>query len=260
MVYDILCNQGFIDIYTYDPTFYEYVNRGSTRSAEVMVPLIARYLNVKSVVDFGCGQGAWLLPWKRLGVVDLLGLDGQYVARNALLISQDEFRPCDLSKPINLSRSFDLVQSLEVAEHLPEQSADIFINNLVCHGKIVLFSAAAIGQGGENHVNEQPYHYWRDKFLKRGYIMFDAIRPLVTGNRNVEPWYRYNTFLFVERASVDMLPADLFRYRLDGSTPIPDVSPLWYKMRKFFIRLLPISVRTWLSIANRRMTARRHSR
>jgi 2-polyprenyl-3-methyl-5-hydroxy-6-metoxy-1,4-benzoquinol methylase len=60
-----------------------------------------------------------------------------------------------LDSPLDLGRAFDLVISLEVAEHLPESAADAFIDSLVRHGDVILFSAAIPFQGGHRHINEQ---------------------------------------------------------------------------------------------------------
>ena len=86
-----------------------------------------------------------------------------------------------------VGQNLRLVQSLEVAEHLPASAAEQFVDNLVAHSAVVLFSAATLGQGGEHHVNERPYSYWRDLFSDRGYLMFDLIRPFVIENDAVEP-------------------------------------------------------------------------
>ena len=129
---------------TYDSAFYQYINKGSTRSAETVIPLIRSYFDVRSVIDFGCGQGAWLRAWKRSGAQEVLGLDGHYVNIDALLIDKDELKKSDLSNPIDIGKRFDLVQSLEVAEHLPECVADVFIESLVRHGDVILFSAAPV--------------------------------------------------------------------------------------------------------------------
>jgi 2-polyprenyl-3-methyl-5-hydroxy-6-metoxy-1,4-benzoquinol methylase len=65
-----------------------------------------------------------------------------------------------LIQPLDLEKEFDLVVSLEVAEHLPASAADQFVNTLVKHGKKILFSAAIPGQGGQDHLNEQWPDYW----------------------------------------------------------------------------------------------------
>ena len=104
----------------YDFAFFEYVNKGSSASAATIIPLVKSYFNVRSVIDFGCGQGAWLREWRRSGAQEVLGLDGDYVDKDALLIDSSELQVSDLANPVDLGKKFDLVESLEVAEHLPE--------------------------------------------------------------------------------------------------------------------------------------------
>lgn len=241
----------FKKMYEYNDTFYKHINNGATRSAEVILPHTKKLFTINSVIDFGCGQGAWLEVWRKLGVQVVCGVDGDYVNRNSLLIDKDDFYPCDLRQTIDMGRQFDLVQSLEVAEHIPEQVSDCFIDNLVAHGKVILFSSAVKGQGGEDHINEQPYEYWRDKFLTRGYILVDSIRPAVKGNCDVEPWYRYNTFIFIDQEIINNSIKDIAHYHRYEKGSIPDISPFLYKMRKQLFLLFPVSVISWLAMAKK---------
>ena len=127
---------------TYGDSFFEYVNSGSTRSAHGLLPVLTRALTVGSVLDAGCGQGAWLSVWRELGVEDVIGIDGDYVRRDKLLIPGERFIAADLARGFDVGRKFDLVQSLEVAEHLPAAKAESFVESIVAHGNMVLFSAA----------------------------------------------------------------------------------------------------------------------
>ena len=115
-----------------------------------------------------------------------------------------------------------------------------FVSDLCRHGNIVLFSAAPPGQGGENHINEQPYGYWRALFYELGYETIDFVRPLVASRRDVAPWYRYNTLLYVKREAVQSLPDSVRRAAVPSDVAIRDVSPLLYKVRKSVVRRLPI--------------------
>jgi hypothetical protein len=63
-----------------------------------------------------------------------------------------------------MGRRFDLVQSLEVGEHLPLSAAETLVDSLTTASDRVLFSAAVKGQGGEFHVNEQPLAFWQELF------------------------------------------------------------------------------------------------
>ena len=84
-------------MHIYDRAYYNYINTGSTRSAEALVPIVTRHLAVRSVADFGAGQGAWLSVWQRLGVSDITALDGAYVDQDTLLVPKHTFVPSDLS-------------------------------------------------------------------------------------------------------------------------------------------------------------------
>lgn len=235
---------------TYDDSFYDYINFGATRSAGVVLPYVIDALNIESILDVGCGQGAWLAVWEKLGVADVVGVDGSYVVTDKLLIDSKLFQPSDLSESFNLDRQFDLVQSLEVAEHIPADKADLFVENLVSHGKMILFSAAAVGQGGDHHINEQEYDYWRDKFAKHNYEAYDFIRPHVSGNLKVEPWYRYNTFLYIAESERDSLSEKVALSKVAIGSRLKDISPPLYKARKYIIRLLPYGMKNWLAKIN----------
>jgi SAM-dependent methyltransferase len=185
----------------YTRDFYERLRKGATRSAEVIVPLVLRLLNVRSVVDVGCGDGSWLGVFSKFGVEDVLGLDGEYVDRGMLQIRADHFRAADLREPLVLARVFDLAISLEVAEHLPPECAPTLVESLTRLAPAVLFSAAIPFQGGDNHLNEQWLDKWASLFKERDYVAIDCIRRRVWQNDSVEWWYAQNTLLFA-RASL----------------------------------------------------------
>jgi hypothetical protein len=225
--------------HSYHERFFDYIGRGARRSARHVIPFLRGHLDVSSVVDIGCGRGVWIDEWRRSGLKDALGVDGDYVSADRLVIPKECFAAFDLSKPIRLGRRFDLVQSLEVAEHIPTSKADVFIDNLVAHGDIILFSAAVPGQGGEFHINEQSYEYWRRKFGLRGFAVFDCIRPHIVDIRAIEPWYRCNVFLYVDEKGLDRIPPAFRRMQLRRDELIADLAPLAWRMRNLTFRYLP---------------------
>jgi hypothetical protein len=131
-------------------------------------------------------------------VENVIGIDGDYIDRNELLIPQDHFRPMDLAAPTHLDDQFELVQSLEVAEHLPASTAETFISFLCSLGPVILFSAAIPYQGGTKHLNEQWPEYWAELFSHHDYFPFDVIRDQVWDNSHVNWWYAQNALLFVK--------------------------------------------------------------
>jgi SAM-dependent methyltransferase len=226
--------------YRYTDRFYRYIEAGSIRSAGVVVPLVLRELSPISVLDVGCGAGAWLSEYRNLGVPDYLGVDGAYVQPSTLLIPQDRFCSQDIAKAFDLGRRFDVVQCLEVGEHIQEIFAETLVENLTRHGEKILFSAATPGQGGENHVNEQTHEFWRSIFLKRGYKPFDPIRPVIEGNTAVESWYRRNLLLYVAERAIGTLPPAITRAVVGVDQPIPEMSSSAYRLRARLVSWLPL--------------------
>ena len=122
-------------------------------------------------LDLGSGTGAMVNMARKMGV-DAYGVD---------LINGPEhwFIHHDLTQPLYVSiesepdrwGAFPLITCLEVAEHLPEDSAPVLVETIARHlatGGLLLFSAAPPGQAGEHHVNCQPARYWRSLFYEHG--------------------------------------------------------------------------------------------
>lgn len=182
----------------YTSDFFYTIRGASHRSAQTIAPMVLDLVQPKSIVDVGCGDGTWLSVFQRLGVIDIFGLDGDYVDLRLLQIPQDQFRATDLSLPFQLPRNFDLAVSLEVAEHLLPSSAKGFIDSLTKLAPVVLFSAAIPLQGGTEHLNEQWPEYWAALFKTHNYLPIDYIRGRVWGNDQVEWYYAQNILLFAD--------------------------------------------------------------
>jgi 2-polyprenyl-3-methyl-5-hydroxy-6-metoxy-1,4-benzoquinol methylase len=140
------------------------MRRTSLQSAREVIPLVRHYYDPASVVDVGCGGGSWLSVFHELGIRDIYGLDGDWANTDDLLIPSALFQETDFLKPFRLSRTFDLVVCLEIAEHIQKSSAPVLIESLTHLGPVILFSAAIPDQGGVDHVNEQWPEYWARLF------------------------------------------------------------------------------------------------
>ncbi len=179
----------------YDDRFY-MGEAQSLASARPISRLVCELLNPRSVVDVGCGWGAWLLAFEECGVARLCGIDGDYINRERMLIDPECFISRDLARPFEIPDTFDLAICLEVAEHLPDRSGRNLVRALTAAAPIVVFSAAVPSQGGSDHVNEQWPSYWRALFQSEGFRMFDPVRPRIREHANVQWWYRQNLVVY----------------------------------------------------------------
>jgi SAM-dependent methyltransferase len=190
----------------YTGEFYQDHREVSLRSAREIVPLVLRLVQPRSVIDVGCGIGTWLSVFREHGVADVRGIDGNWVDRTRLIIPEDRFSAVDLRRPFELDQRFDLAVSLEVAEHLPAESAVGFVESLTRLAPAVLFSAAIPFQGGAGHINEQWPEYWVEHFARSGYRVIDCIRGAVWRNADVEWYYAQNTLMFADREALGRSP------------------------------------------------------
>jgi SAM-dependent methyltransferase len=240
----------------YSADFYDYIDAGSRASARTVAGLLLGELNIASLLDVGSGHGAWAAEWIKAGVADVVAVDGDYVNRDQLAVPGERFIAHDLSTPLDLKRRFDLVQSLEVAEHLPATSAAGFVDNLIRHGDVILFSAAVPHQGGEHHVNEQPPEYWRKLFAERGFEVFDWLRPRLSGERQVKPWYRFNSFVYANAAGRKRLSKSIRAAKVAKDQPLEIGGDAAWALRRVAVRLIPKTLVKPIAMAKASLEAR----
>jgi SAM-dependent methyltransferase len=186
----------------YNDSFYNSQIKESKNSAIKIVPIVQNLVNPKSIVDVGCGVGAWLNIWKELHPeLKVKGIDTNYFSIDKLLFNVTDFVEADLSKQIPSIGKFDLAISLEVAEHLPPERAKTFIQELCTLSDTILFSAAVPGQEGTQHLNEQYLTYWVELFKNENYLCHDIIRPKIWSDDEIMFWYKQNIVIFTKKSS-----------------------------------------------------------
>jgi len=201
----------------YTQDYYQKHLAGALSSAESILRLLSSFYKPSSVLDLGCGSGAWLKVAKRLFHSRVLGVDQHSYQDIKMLIQPNEYMVHNLETPLFIREKFDLVISLEVAEHITENCEDVLIDSVCRHGDVILFSAALPMQGGTGHINEKACSYWALKFAKNDYYAIDCIRPRIWDNSNVEIWYRNNAILFASKKQKNELEKQLslIKYPLD---------------------------------------------
>jgi SAM-dependent methyltransferase len=185
-----------------------YAEDSSSPSAGVVVPMVVELIHPSSVLDVGCGRGAWLKAFSANGTKKIVGLDGDYIKPSTLLIPADRFRSTKLDSRFEIPvERFDLATCLEVAEHLPERHSKYLVGKLTSAAPVVMFSAAPPGQWGGGHINCKPLSYWRKIFEEFGFRTLDPFRPRIRDDRRVAWWYRQNMVMFASPDAIAANPA-----------------------------------------------------
>lgn len=116
-------------------------------------------------LDVGCGLGQTVQLARKIGI-EAQGVE--FTPRPGLIQH-------DLRTPLQpvFPGGADLVFCFEVAEHLPEESTQVFTKSLwrqVAPGGILVFTAALPTQPGLGHIHCELPWYWVDQFAKVGLV------------------------------------------------------------------------------------------
>ncbi len=185
----------------YDSDYYEEDVEGpAARSAGTIANSILNDFKPTCIIDVGCGTGALLEALRDRGC-EVFGLEYAKAGLRRCRARRLSVAKFDLERDVlNDNRTFDVAVSMEVAEHLPETIADRYVDLLTRLSRGVVITAAQPGQGGTDHVNEQPPSYWIAKFRQHG---FEHAEELSRGWRenwkaagNVAPCYHTNLMIF----------------------------------------------------------------
>lgn len=219
----------------YDKKFFDKPNPAgrmdkTRRAAEAIIPIINEFVRPGSVIDVGCGVGTWLSVLGKLGVRDLVGVDGPWVYTKMLEIPERSFIVAELDRPFRIDRVFDLAISVEVAEHLLPERAETFVEDLTRLAPVVLFSAAVPHQGGYHHTNEQWQDYWVSLFASLGYVHIDCVRPRVWRS-DIDYFYVQNSFIYVKSSALSKYPTLAQEYERRKDAPVSLVHPSLYLMK-----------------------------
>ena len=185
----------------YDREFYEEsVETAAVRSAGRIAGTIIEEFDPTTVIDVGCGTGALLASLRDRGC-RVHGLEYAEAALEFCRSRGLDVRKFDLERDdLDDQRVYDVAISMEVAEHLPEDAAARYTDLLTRVSRIVVFTAAPPGQGGTDHVNEQPAAYWTVKFRERGFQHAEdqsrQWRDRWRKAGDVERWYYQNLMIF----------------------------------------------------------------
>ena len=131
--------------------------------------VINRILKPKSILEIGCGSGFLIDYFNKKGI-EVIGIDGSKGARATVSVEiKDKILLYDVRRSLKLKRKFDLIISIEVAEHIEKEFVNKFLDNLTKYGDRILLTAADVSQSGHHHVNCQPKAYWINLLEKKDF-------------------------------------------------------------------------------------------
>lgn len=182
--------------------FARDVEDPAVKSTPIIAASIMRDIEPQTAIDVGCGTGALLAQLKNRGC-RTRGLEYSEAGRQYCQQRGLDVHPFDLERDrYEGDDSFDLAISMEVAEHLPDAVADRYVGLLTQFSRRVVFTAAVPGQGGVDHVNEQPRSYWIKKFADRGYKYNQSLVERWRdewSQSGVVAWFYYKNLMIFER-------------------------------------------------------------
>ena len=151
-------------------------------------------LDPKSVLDIGCGPGIYVDSLRDRDV-DAQGIDiddrvhgKQHLKYQSLFDITDELA--------------ETVICMEVAEHIDSAQEDLVVKKIVgTVGSTLIWTAAAVGQGGIGHVNCKDKEVWADKITAAGLVRNHQKEAelIEYANRGYRMGWFVNNLLYFER-------------------------------------------------------------
>jgi SAM-dependent methyltransferase len=181
---------------TYDADFYAKHERYYVRSLPFMAAFVKdSFPDVETIVDVGCGNGDMLDPLR--ADYDTLGVEFSEGGVEALKARGIDHLDHDLTTPMpELPAERDLVMSLEVWEHIPEQFEDQYVANLLAFNpKHLIVSCAEPGQWGRHHYNCSGVEQVREKMAGLGYTVDEDLTAKWRKIKYLATFYRKNTLV-----------------------------------------------------------------
>jgi cyclopropane fatty-acyl-phospholipid synthase-like methyltransferase len=148
--------------------------------------LLKQRLDIKSVLDIGCGPGGMKEMCELIGV-SWTGVDGDQSCSKENVITHD------FTKGPLMTHHRDLVWSIEFVEHVDEQHVPNILAAFKLAKKAICMTHALPGKKGFHHVNCQPSEYWIDKIKSCGYELDIELTQQIRENSTMRREFMRNT-------------------------------------------------------------------
>jgi len=139
--------------------------------------VITELFEIKSMVDFGCGIGSYLIGALQGGAERVLGLEKGYEVGKKYFPAEiaEYIKYGDMGELIDCGK-WDCVLSIEVAEHLLPEESSIYMENLInASSRLIIMSTSP--KQSMYHFNPQYKDYWINEFEQCG-IKYSGMKTL----------------------------------------------------------------------------------
>ena len=175
---------------------YDNIHSEEWPWAKRLAEWIKSELKPVNVLDIGCGPGTYVQALRNINV-ETSGLDiDDRVHGKEHLKYQSLFDITD--------EKSDTVICMEVAEHIESEREDEVVEKVVSTvEKNLIWTAAAIGQGGIGHINCKNKEDWAEKITKAGLVRnLEKEKQLVEyARQGYHMGWFVNNILYFERPS-----------------------------------------------------------
>jgi len=186
----------------YTPGYFRRHWEGFRAWERAFAARFAAAYGIESVIDLGCGIGAFLEGFRDAGVTQVKGYE--YALASSEQYTDPSIRSRIFSGDVTTflgENGYDCSWSVEVAEHLPPDGSDTFVQNL-CRAtdEFIFLTAAPPGQRGTGHINCRPREFWISKVEDRGFTYCEDELPALWTMCKAVEWvprfFRKNLMLF----------------------------------------------------------------
>ena len=162
--------------------------------------VLETWSNKISMLDFGCGTGYAVRRMRQLGLESCFGIEYSEEAFEKYLHEPYFFQGTTQQFD---DRSFDLIYSTEVFEHIPEEHVDEVVGDLcrVCSSWFFLtISLRPSSRNNAFHCTLRPRSWWEAVFKRHGFVVDRQVvssyqrRTLRTTSEILSQWSRHGEF------------------------------------------------------------------
>lgn len=137
--------------------------------------LVERY-HPRRVLDVGCAKGFLVEHLRNCGV-EAFGIDAsEYAISQASPAARPYCKVASADTP--LTEKYDLITTIEVAEHMPPLVANRMVQNICNAADEIIFSSTPSDFNDDTHLNIRPASAWNEAFAAQGFfpdLHFDPV-------------------------------------------------------------------------------------